>query len=579
MAAASIKPTIETEYSLFDYVAILRRRWIWLLLPVILTTALVGFLAFRQPDRYVASARVLLADTAAQRTLDPSSQNPWYLTRELSNEITLARSDLVEQLVEDRLGIVPSITIEFEDTADVLIFAAESTEPNRAAEVAGVWAETYVQVKQEEAVASVATAAERLQTRLEEIRLERQELRKPIDDLEDRLAGAATPEDRDRLQVQLDRLTADLSYELNLLSTQAGAVTTNLTDLELQAELAAVGEARIVAAALPPSQRSNPPLSRNLALGVITGLMLGAVLALIREFRDNTIKSSADVTGSIPVLASIPRAPKGYLDQLDRVAAIDPKGIYADGYQKLRAAVEFMSQTDGVKSILVTSPNAGDGKSTTASNLAIALSSVARRTVLVDTDFRRGRLHEIFDLPVVPGLSDYLVYQLDLKQVAHAIGPKSGLFTIPAGSPPPNPAAFIGNPEYRNTINWLGSNADNIVLDAPPLLAVSDVYTLAQYADAVILTVMAGKTTKSQLAEVVAILEQIGAKILGVVLVGVKNVESGNSEYYTSVNDNPGKRRSRRGKSLFDDRQSMDEGSGHNGHAPRPARVPVGRRP
>ncbi len=551
MSAAITPAPADGDFSVFDYLGILRRRWLWVLLPIVLACVAVFWNASRQTDRYVSSARVLLADTAAQRTLDPSSQNPWYLTRQLSNEISLAQSDLVKDMIEAELGEIPEVDIEVEETSDVLVFTAEADDAATAARNAQLWAETYVQVKQQEAVSSVTGASARLQVRLEEIRAERQELRGPLDRLEDRILSATTPEQAARLQLEYDRLESDLRYELDLLTAQAEAVAANLADLDLQAELATVGEARIAQAAFPPTERSNPPLSRNLALGLVAGLLAGVVLALLMEFRDNTIKKAADLTAStgLPVLATIPKAPKDYLDRLAVATAADSQSIYADGYQKLRAAVEFMAQSDGVKSVLITSAKTGEGKSTTASNLSLALSTVARRTILLDADFRRGRVHEIFDVPAVPGLSDYILYRPELSQVAHA--PDSGndhLFVIPSGSMPPNPVAFIGSPQYRKAVDWLTTNADAVILDGPPLLAVADVYTLAQQVDAVILTVMAGKTTKSQLAEMITSLNQVNAKILGAVLIGVKDADNlyGDDNYYRAKPEGGRKRMSLR---------------------------------
>ncbi len=271
-----------TEYSLFDYLTILRRRWLWSLIPVVLLVAAAYLYSTTRADRYVASANVLLADSAAQRTLDPSSGN----TGSLSNEISLARSDAVEQLVVEELGDLPDIAISSVSQADVLTFTAESDDPDRAALVANIWAESYVEVKRDEVVASIATAIERLQSRLEEIRTERQNLRQPLDDLQAEITDA-TPEDAPALQAQYDRLADDLSYELDLLTAQSQATLASLANLELQAELSTLGTARIVQVANPPQERRNPPLSRDLALGATVGLLAGFGLALLADTRQH----------------------------------------------------------------------------------------------------------------------------------------------------------------------------------------------------------------------------------------------------------------------------------------------------
>lgn len=537
----------ETEYSLLDYWAIARKRWPWILVPIVLITAAAVAYSVNQPARYASSARVLLADTASQRTLDPSSQNTGFLSRELSNEISLANSDTVISLVEDQLGDLPDVAISSESDADVLVFEATAADAVTAADHANTWASMYVQVKRDEAVGSIDAAADSLQVRLEDLRRTRQEIRQPLDDLDDRIARTADPDLAADLQRQYDRLADDLRYELELVTAQAESTVASLTDLELQGELAAVGEARIVQFAAPPLGPANPPLSRNVALGVVLGAMIGAGLALLAETRDTTIKTAAQVQAitDLPVLASIPEADRKALPKLALAAHTEPEGKYADGYHKVRSSVEFAGFENPISSILVTSANASEGKTTTSSNLALALCSVGKRTVLIDTDYRRPKVHTHYNVPQTPGLSDHLLHGADLKQVAYGID-EPGLeqiLILPTGTIPPNPAAFVGTERFRETIRWITKQTEVVILDSPPLLAVSEPLSLSKHVDAVVLTARAGKTTKAELAEVVSTLKQNGANVLGVVLVGVSEAETyGKYGYYRQE---PAERRGR----------------------------------
>ncbi|MGI9597029.1 MAG: hypothetical protein ACR2QK_12770, partial [Acidimicrobiales bacterium] len=274
------------EYGLLDYWSIIRKRWLWVLLPVLLLVPASWFYSSSQPERFEAEASVILADTASQAALDPSSQNTGFLSRELSNEISLAHSDAVESLVEGDLGSLPPISISAESGTDVLLFSAQAGTPEEAATVANTWANMYIQVKREDAVRDINAATQSLQTRLQEQREQRQLLRAPLDDLDERIQRAADPEIAASLQREYDRLADDLRHELDLLTSQAEATVANLTDLELQAELSSVGEARFIQVAAPPDSSSNPPLSRNLALGLVVGLIIGFALALLAETRD-----------------------------------------------------------------------------------------------------------------------------------------------------------------------------------------------------------------------------------------------------------------------------------------------------
>ncbi|MEM7274133.1 MAG: polysaccharide biosynthesis tyrosine autokinase [Actinomycetota bacterium] len=529
-------PDLAGEYGLLDYWSIVRKRWPWVVIPVILLAAGAVTYSLRQPDRYEASASVLLADTASQRTLDPSSQNPGFLSRELSNEISLARSDAVERLVAAELGELPRLTITSEADADVLVFRASAPTAERAAEIANVWATNYIQVKRDAAVTDITAATASLQERLQELRIERQELRSPLDVLDRRIAGAADPLIAAQLQQEYDRLEDDLRYELELTTAQAEATVASLSQLELQAELASVGEARFVQVAAPPEQTSNAPLSRNLALGATLGLMVGFGLALLAETRDNTIKSAADVISAtdLPVLASVPLASKKQLSGLPLSTQREPEGMFADGYHKVRSSLEFASFEQKLKTVLITSPNAAEGKSTTSSNLALAFSSIGKRTVLLDVDFRRASVHRFYGVEQIPGFSDVVLHGAELGSVAYAIREPGldGLLVVPTGSVPPSPAAFVGTQGFLAQVERIKTQADVVIMDAPPLLAVSDAHTLGKHVDAVVLAARAGQTTKAELSEVASTLRQVGANVLGVVLVGVTEADGYGRRYY-----------------------------------------------
>ncbi len=528
------------EYTLLDYLSVARKRWIWIAVPVLLLGGLAAFYSISQEDRFEATAGVLLADSAAQRTLDPASQNTGFLSRELSNEIKLATSDKVEILVAERLGELPEMTVDSDPEADMLVFTSSSATADRAAVAANTWAEMYIDVKQDEAVRTIDAAIGRLSESLEALRIERQTLRAPLDEIDDRISAAADPEVAAGLQRDYDRLADDLRYELELLDNRAASSVSSLTELELQAGLSAVGEAQVIEVAEAPDARSNAPLARTVAAGVVGGLVLGLALALLAEMRDNTIKSAADVAAitDLPVLASVPEANKRDRKLLGMATAREPDGVYADSYQKLRSSLEFLSleglNDEGVKSVMITSPSPSEGKSTTSANLALAMSSVGRRTVLVDLDFRRATVHKIFGIHQSPGLSDFVLHGADLSRIAYALVEPGleDLLVVPTGTVPPNPASFVGTRRFLTTIDWLESQADVVLLDTPPLLAVSDAHTISKHVDAVVVTARVGSTTKAEMLEVIGAMRQVGANLVGIVLIGVDEAESYGKRYY-----------------------------------------------
>ncbi|MEL6985799.1 MAG: polysaccharide biosynthesis tyrosine autokinase, partial [Actinomycetota bacterium] len=358
----------------------------------------------------------------------------------------------------------------------------------------------------------------------DELRVRRQELRGSLDQLQ-RQVGQTDATTPSALQAQLD----ETSYELDLVEAQAQATTSSLTDLDLQAELAAVGEARMVQVAGPPRAPSNTPIPLLVAMGALLGLLLGVGLAVLIEAFDRTIKTAADVADvtDLPVLASIPRTGRRAPDPAFAIVE-DPEGLVANAYHKVRSSLEFVGLESEINSILVTSANASEGKSTTSSNLALAFASVGNQTVLIDVDFRRPRLHTLYQVDQAPGLSDYILYGAALARVAHPLQEPgiAEMRIIPSGTVPPSPAALIGTKSFQETVDWIASHAEIVTLDAPPLLAVPDALSLGQQVDAVVVTARAGQTTKDELREVVGMLRQIQAKVAGVVLIGVAEADS-----------------------------------------------------
>ncbi len=411
----------DDELELTDYLRILRRRWIWVLLATVAVLTLASTFTLLSEDRYSTAAQVSLGNSAAQEAIQGGIfTNVPSASRELSNEVNLAVSDAVRLEVVDQLGMEPDVVISAEDESDAIRFTATSTTPEQAAHEANTWAQVYVDTKRREATSSINQAVEAFESDLAELRDERQTLRRPLDELEDRLATAEEEEDRVVLQAQADRLRSDLEPELDLLDARVQAVAQNVTNLELNSRLASTGTARIVQVAAPPQMPTNASLTRNLVLAGIVGLILGAAAALLAENLDRTIKSTEDLTTiGVPVLGGIPEPGRHMPESELPLATMRYTGTpVAEAHQKVRTAVEFALLGREINSLLITSPNQGEGKTTLSTNLAWAMSAVDHRVALVDVDFRRPRIHQVFNCPPFPGLSDNLLAGTPLTQLA-----------------------------------------------------------------------------------------------------------------------------------------------------------------
>ncbi len=514
------------ELTLADYTAILRRRWLWALVPLVLIVSLAATMSLRQTDVYNASAKVVLAPSAAQEATTNVNQNTNYLFRDLTNEVNFAYSDSVVQQVEDNLGYLPSVSISVDSTSDTLIFAGSGTSPNDAANGANLWANTYVDAKRQQAQESINAALEQAQVRLTELRQERLDLRKDVDALRSALDREADPIQRDGLQSRIASGEAAIAADIAFIDSKIASTGRTVSDLELAIDLATTGEARIGQIASPPRSSSNAPLSRNLALGLVLGGIVGVGAALLRETLDQRLRNAEAVSRAIdiPVLASIPDPGRSSHDvELALSFQNAPGGVVADGYARLRTAFQFAAITSPTSSIVITSPNQSEGKTTTSTNLAHAMAAVGLRVVVCDLDFRRPRIHKIYGLSQEPGFSNILIDETPLGALAHSPEPKmENLALLTAGSRPPNPADFVASNEMHDVIRDLAKEADLVVIDAPPVLPVSDAISLSQHADAVLLVLNATTTKRREAEQSVRLLRGAGANIIGAVLVGVQ---------------------------------------------------------
>jgi non-specific protein-tyrosine kinase len=211
------------------------------------------------------------------------------------------------------------------------------------------------------------------------------------------------------------------------------------------------------------------------------------------------------------------------------VTLTDPRSPASEAYRALRTNLSFYSLDKPLRTLVVTSPAAGEGKSTTAANLAVTMAQSGRRTILVDCDLRRPTLHELFGLPMAPGLTNVVmdeVGDLPLQQTA-----VDNLWLLSSGPKPPNPADMLGALRMEQIIAQLAQQADVVLFDAPPIMAASDAAILGAKTDGVLLVVQAGKTRRDHSERAREVLEKAGVRIVGAALTNAPK-DSSMGEYY-----------------------------------------------
>jgi capsular exopolysaccharide synthesis family protein len=269
--------------------------------------------------------------------------------------------------------------------------------------------------------------------------------------------------------------------------------------------------------AVPATKPASPNVPLNLALGFLVGLAAGVGVAVLRFVLDTRIHSSHDIeqVTDKPMLGGISFDPEARKRPL--VVHVDPRSPRAESFRTLRTNLQFLNFDSAPRSFVVTSSVPGEGKSTTAANLAISLAETGARVVLVDGDLRLPRVAELMGLEGAVGLTDVLIGRAELGDVLQRWG-RAQLHVLPSGQVPPNPSELLGSRYMERLLSTLASDFDFVIIDAPPLLLVTDAAVISKLAGGAIMVAASGRTKKTELVGAIRALDHIGSKLLGVVV-------------------------------------------------------------
>lgn len=344
---------------------------------------------------------------------------------------------------------------------------------------------------------------------------------------------------------------------------------------------------RVVDRARVPVRPSSPNKKRNLLLALILGLGGGVALAFLFDVLDNSVKTSEDVErySGLPTLGIVPKfslegaskaytysrrlKPAGEPKQLEAstdasapaapfVATVEqgagkpgsielvphyfPNSRLAESYRSIRTALLLSSADNPVKTMAVTSPMPGEGKSVSAANLAITLAQSGKTVLLVDADLRRPRQHRMFKVKNTYGLTTYLTDSIELKEVVKSTEIPN-LFLINAGPIPPNPAELLGSDKMSRFIRMMSEESDYVLFDLPPMIEISDALVLGAKVDGVVLVIWGDRTSREALRKTREKLDLLKVRTLGVIINNVSVPQYG-YHYYKDYNYHPGYHRS-----------------------------------
>jgi capsular exopolysaccharide synthesis family protein len=294
----------------------------------------------------------------------------------------------------------------------------------------------------------------------------------------------------------------------------------------IQTQLASLSVSRIIPPDVPapaplPTSPSSPKLLINVAVALIVGLGFGIGIAFLREKFDDRLRGRTELEERLgaPVLAVVPKIPGWKRRHGARLVAVDhPRGAAAEAYRTLRTSVMFTAAQRNMKVIMISSPGAGEGKSTTAANVSVGLAEAGKRVILVSADLRNPRAHEFFGLKNDVGLSNALSGEVKPWEALQSPGQFDTLRVMASGPVPSKPAELLQSEQMAELLSQLRDVADFVIVDTAPTLIVADPMAVAAVADGVLVVADSQTTSRGAIAHARELLDQLQAPVIGAVL-------------------------------------------------------------
>ena len=507
------------DFVTLRYVMVTALRWWWLLILAVVVLADVGYLiSRRQTPVYEATTTLMvgqiLQSTELNRVDIQTSQVLASIYADMvQREPVLQRTIDELGLAESWLDLKERVDVDLKEGAQLFAIQVEAGSPQEAEETAAEIAQQIIYLSPAEQQSQVlAENRSFLRQRVEQLQAKIETGQAQLNDLEVALAQSDSPEVLRDTQNKTEALE-------NLIGSWEANYTQMLALLEnniLPNSLAVIEPAQ----AQPDPIRPRPLVNTIIAAAV--GLSLALSLIFLLEYWDDTLKSAEELSRVLGVrtLGIINRIKgKSFHDRLlYRQDAFSP---VTESYRMMRSNIQFLPVSQPVKSLMITSPCPGEGKSTTVANLGIILAQAGFKTIIVDADLRRPKQHDIFQVQNQIGLTELLSRpEFDPKaqlRDTYIIN----LQLLPSGTLPRNPAELLGSQYMGRVLSTLNDLADVVIYDSPAALPVTDAAVLSSWVDGVIMVTEAARTRRGALEEAVSRLQQVGATILGGVLNGV----------------------------------------------------------
>lgn len=507
-----------------DYLLVLKDRGWIIALCVAIVFVVVLISSLRTTPLYSASAEIVYEPTDINNVVSGYQIFSYDYDKDRRIETAIAvigRNEDISQAVHEQLvaedlpgadysleGVAAMISATASEGSDFVTISATSTVPEETAAIANAFADQFIQYRKDTRQALVI-------------------------------------ESRDLLQSQLAAMTAE---ERN---TDYGLLVQNKYESLRVAVTVTDSDFKPLSQAVVPAAPFTPQTKRDVILAVVLGLVLGVGLAFLLEYLDKRIKDEKTLEriAGVPVLVGVPAVGRGWRRRSSEKRSVDVVGFANDrsplleSFRTLRSTLQYFNVDGELRSILITSGLPGEGKTVTTTNLAISLAMSGKRVIVLEADLRKPMLHEYLGISNDAGLSNLLagrssvpgvmqLVQMDPLIPARARKGEAGasataairknLYCITSGPLPPNPNELLQSARMDDIVAEVKGLADYVLIDTPPVLPVSDPVVLAAHADAVILCVKMGSTTRDEITRVREALDRAKAHVIGVVAGGMK---------------------------------------------------------
>ena len=512
------------------------RRWWWLLLLAPVISASVAFTVSHRQDSLYSASVVLRVNPPASQGLNQSaftvSQNLGETYRSLIT-FTPVMDRVVKalNLPYDSNALRAKTTASTVRDTQLVRVSVSDTDPNQAALLANTIASEFTKYVTEE-------ASTQIQTQLSGINVQITGTEDKLATIETELTRINIPENSGKADVQnrisdLRLQQVQLQSRLDTLRQQSTTIASDALSSQVQVSVSDPAEA--------PTAPYAPRTTFYALLGAFVGFLIAVGAVALLEYLDNSVNGETDFAAlaNATLLTAVPTLPKLKPGSSQVYTLAQPHSAASEAIRLLRANLEFAAAVRPVHRLAISSSAPGEGKSTVTANLGVVMAQAGFKTVIIDADLRRPTQHKIFGIDNDHGLTRLLTHpdvpwESEIRRVA-----VPGLMLIPSGPVPPNPADLLSLDSLSSLLDRISEHTDVVLIDTPPILAVSDALVVSLKTDGVLLLAHSGHTRNDSLRSAAAALHQGGIRLVGVVLNQKSDKDPGGYYYYGYSSDVP----------------------------------------